>query len=76
MTSDHQLTPYLKQLRLSGVLATLEVRTEQAIREQWGVNEYLLRVLQDEAERRQQQQLDQRLRRGSVLPGKTRERFE
>jgi len=76
MSPDHQLTPYLKQLRLSGVLATLEVRTEQAIREQWGFGEYLLRVLQDEAERRQQKQLDQRLRRGKVLPTTTLERFE
>jgi DNA replication protein DnaC len=76
MSADHQLIPYLKQLRLSGVLATLELRTEQAIREQWGFSEYLLRVLQDEAERRQQKQLDQRLRRGKVLPTKTLESFD
>lgn len=76
MMPEHQLTPYLKQLRLSGVLATLEVRLEQAIREQWSFVEFLTRVLQDEAERRQQKQLDQRLRRGKVLPTKTMESFD
>jgi DNA replication protein DnaC len=76
MMPEHQLTPYLKQLRLSGVLATLEVRLEQAIREQWSFVEFLTRVLQDEAERRQQKQLDQRLRRGKVLPTKTLESFD
>lgn len=76
MTTDHQLTPYLKQLRLSGVLVTLETRIEQAIREQWSFAEFLGRILQDEAERRQQNQLDQRLRRGKVLPTKTLESFD
>jgi DNA replication protein DnaC len=76
MTSDPQFTPYLKQLRLSGVLVTLETRIEQAIREQWSFAEFLGRVLQDEAERRQQKQLDQRLRRGKVLATKTLESFD
>ena len=35
MSLAHQLTPYLKQLRLSGILDTLEVRNQQAIAEQW-----------------------------------------
>lgn len=76
MTTAPQLTPYLKQLRLSGVLVTLETRIEQAIREQWSFAEFLGRVLQDEAERRQQKQLDQRLRRGKVLATKTLESFD
>lgn len=76
MTTDSQLTPYLKQLRLSGVLVTLETRIEQAIREQWSFAEFLGRVLQDEAERRQQKQLDQRLRRGKVVATKTLESFD
>ncbi|MBI2761320.1 MAG: ATP-binding protein, partial [Chloroflexi bacterium] len=76
MIPDHQLTPYLKQLRLSGILATLEVRTEQAIREQWSFVEFVTRLLQDEAERRNQKQLDQRLRRGKVQAAKTLESFD
>jgi len=76
MMPEPQLTPYLKQLRLSGVLVTLETRIEQAIREQWSFGEFLTRVLQDEAERRQQKQLDQRLRRGKVQAAKTLESFD
>jgi hypothetical protein len=34
MPSNHQLTPKLKSLRLSGILETLELRTQQAITEQ------------------------------------------
>jgi DNA replication protein DnaC len=76
MMPEPQLTPYLKQLRLSGVLVTLETRIEQAIREQWSFGEFLTRVLQDEAERRQQKHLDQRLRRGKVQAAKTLESFD
>jgi DNA replication protein DnaC len=31
----HQLTPRLKQLRLSGILDTLDARTQQALSGQW-----------------------------------------
>ena len=48
------LTPNLKLLRLSGILETLEVRNQQAIREQWSFEEFLTRLLQDEVERRAQ----------------------
>ena len=34
MEIRHQLTPKLKSLRLSGILETLDVRTQQAITEQ------------------------------------------
>ena len=30
------LEPHRRRLRLSGILETLEVRTQQAIAEQWG----------------------------------------
>ena len=33
MQLNHQLVPKLKNLRLSGILATLDVRTQQAITE-------------------------------------------
>jgi DNA replication protein DnaC len=73
---DQQLTPYLKQLRLSGVLLTLETRLEQAAREQWSFAEFLTRVLQDEAERRQQKYLEVRLRRGRIQATRTLESFD
>jgi DNA replication protein DnaC len=72
----HQLIPYLKQLRLSGVLATLEVRNQQAIAEQWSYIEFLTRLAQDEVERRGQKQLELRIRRGGLTTTKTLESFD
>src|SRR4051794_41879086 len=64
MELTHQLTPKLKQLRLSGILDTLEVRTRAALDGQWSYVEFLERLLEDEVERRAQKQLALRLRRG------------
>ena len=63
MELTHQLTPKLKQLRLSGILDTLEVRTRAAVDGQWSYVEFLERLLEDEVERRAQEQLALRLRR-------------
>jgi DNA replication protein DnaC len=71
-----QLEPRLRRLRLSGILETLEVRTQQAIAEQWGYAEFLARLIQDEAERREHKRLDLRLRRGQVNTTKTLEAFD
>ena len=49
MELKEQLTPKLKQLRLSGVLATLEARHRQAIDGQWSYIEFLERLLEDES---------------------------
>lgn len=70
------LTPPLKQLRLSGILAMLEVRHQQAIAEKWSYTEFLERLLPDEVERRQQKQLAVRLRRAAFQADKTLERFD
>ena len=45
----HQLIPFLKRLRLSGILETLDVRNEQAIDAKWTYVEFLARLLEDEA---------------------------
>jgi DNA replication protein DnaC len=74
--SLQQLVPQLKQLRLSGILDGLEVRTEQAVSEQWSHLEFLTRLLQDEVERRNQKQLAMRVRRGGLLAGKTLTSFD
>lgn len=76
MQPTHSLTPELKQLRLSGILETLEVRHRQAMEEQWSYVEFLERLLQDEVERRGQKQLNLRLRRAAFQPDKTLERFD
>ena len=73
---NHQLTPKLKSLRLSGILETLEVRTQQAITEQLSYGDFLQRLIEDEVERRGQKQLALRLRRATLDPTKTLESFD
>jgi len=72
----HQLTTRLKQLRLSGILETLDVRLRQATEEQWSHLEFLERLLEDEAERRNHKQFTLRVRRANFQPDKTIERFD
>lgn len=76
MELTHQLIPQLKQLRLSGVLATLEARHRQAIDGKWSYVEFLHRLLEDEVERRAQKQLAVRVRRAAVNTTKTLEGFD
>jgi DNA replication protein DnaC len=72
----HQLIPFLKRLRMSGVLETLDVRNQQAIEGQWTYVEFLARLLEDEVERRAQKQLALRIRRAAINTTKTLERFD
>ena len=76
MPLNHQLVPKLKNLRLSGILATLDVRTQQAITERLSYVEFLERLIEDEVERRTQKQLQRRLRRAAVDLDKTLEGFD
>jgi DNA replication protein DnaC len=76
MELKHQLVPYLKQLRLSGVLETLDARNRQAIDGKWSYVEFLSRLLEDEVERRGQKQLQLRLRRATLNTTKTLETFD
>jgi len=71
-----QLAPQLRQLRLSGVMETLENRNRQAIDGQWSYVEFLSRLLEDEIERRAHKQLKLRLRRAAINTGKTLESFD
>jgi DNA replication protein DnaC len=70
------LAAQLRQLRLSGVMETLEARNRQAIDDQWSFMEFLSRLLEDEIERRAQKQLHLRLRRASLNTTKTLEGFD
>jgi DNA replication protein DnaC len=76
MELTHQLIPQLKQLRLSGILATLEARHRQAIDGKWSYIEFLSRLLEDEVERRAQKQLALRVRRAALTTTKTLEEFD
>lgn len=76
MELKQHLIPKLKALRLSGILDTLEVRTQQALAEQWTYGDFLERLLEDEVERRGQKQLALRVRRAALNTGKTLETFD
>ncbi len=76
MELKSQLMPKLKALRLSGILETLEVRNKQAIEEKCTYVEFLEKLVEDEVERRQQKQLNLRLRRSHLDPQKTLETFD
>ena len=55
--STHPLLPKLRQLKLSGMLQTLDIRAAQAIERQLSPVEFLALLLDDELERRSQQHL-------------------
>ena len=76
MEMTHQLIPYLKRLRLSGILDTLSVRNQQAIDGKWTYVEFLARLLEDEVERRAQKQLALRIKRAAINTTKTLEGFD
>lgn len=71
-----QLESPLKRLRLSGILDTLEWRTQQAIDGQWSYQEFLSRLLEDEVVRREHKQLSLRVRRAALNTSKTLEAFD
>lgn len=71
-----ELIPMLKQLRLSGILDSIEVRNRQAIEEKLPYTEFLALLIQDEVARRTQKKLVLRLRRGGLNSNKTFESFD
>ncbi len=66
-----QLEPMLKQLRLSGILDSLEARNRHAIESKLAYIDFLALLIQDEVARRDQRQFAQRLRKAQVLNDKT-----
>ena len=71
-----ELTPMLKELRLSGVLDSLETRNRQAIEEKFSYTEFLGMILQDEVARRAHKKFAFALRRASFRNQKTLEEFD
>lgn len=71
-----ELTPALKQLRLSGILDSLEARNRQAIDGRLAYTEFLALLIQDEVARREQKKFTSRLRRASFRAQKTLEGFD
>jgi DNA replication protein DnaC len=71
-----ELTPHLKQLRLSGILDSLEARNRQALEGKLAYTEFLSLLIQDEVARREQKKFQTRLRRASFRATKTLEQFD
>lgn len=76
MHPTDELLPILKKLRLSGVVQSLDMRLRQAVDDELAPAEFLLRLLSDEAERRDAKQLDMRLRRANFEHRKSLENFD
>lgn len=71
-----QLLPLLKQLRLSGIQDSLEVRARQAVEQKLPHMDFLALLLGDEIARRDQSKFAQRQRRAGLHPQKTLETFD
>lgn len=71
-----ELVPLLKQLRLSGILDSLEARNRQAIDSKLAYTEFLSLLIQDEVARREQKKFTLRLRRASFRASKTLDQFD
>ncbi len=76
MAVTDELVPVLKKLRLSGVLATLDLRTKEAVDADLSHSEFLFRLCADEVERREHKQLELRMRRANFESTKHLEDFE
>lgn len=76
MTITHPLLPKLRQLKLSGMLNTLELRAEQAMQQQLSPLEFFALLLDDELERREQNRMAYRLATSGCNPAKTLSQFD
>jgi len=71
-----EIIPMLKQLRLSGILDSLENRNRQAIEEKLSYMDFLATIVQDEIARRTQKKLALAFRRANFRNQKTLEEFD
>jgi DNA replication protein DnaC len=73
---SHPLLPKLKVLKLSGMLETLEIRAQTAREESQSPLEFLVLLLDDEIDRREQHRLRRRIKEAGLDEGKTLARFD
>lgn len=71
-----ELTPMLKQLRLSGIMDSIETRNRQAIEKKMSYMDFLATIITDEIARRNQKKLATALRRANFRNQKTLEEFD
>jgi DNA replication protein DnaC len=71
-----EITPLLKQLRLSGILDSLEARNREAIDRKLAFTDFLSLLIHDEVARRENKKLELRMRRANFRSQKTLEGFD
>jgi DNA replication protein DnaC len=71
-----ELAPQLKQLRLSGILDSIDARNRQAIDAKLAYTDFLALLIGDEVARRDQKKFSSRLRRAQFRTTKTLEQFD
>lgn len=71
-----ELAPQLKQLRLSGILDSLETRNREAIESKMSYPDFLALLIGDEVARREQKKFNTRVRRAGFRSQKTLEQFD
>jgi DNA replication protein DnaC len=71
-----ELTPMLKQLRLSGIMDSIESRNRQAIESKMSYMDFLATIITDEIARRSQKKLSLAIRRANFRNQKTLEEFD
>jgi DNA replication protein DnaC len=72
----HPLLPKLRQLKMGGMVRTLEVRASQAVQQSLSPVEFLALLVDDELERRHQQRFARRLAQSGCDDQKTLARFD
>jgi DNA replication protein DnaC len=71
-----ELVPILKRLKLGGVLETLDLRVRQAVEDGLDHHEFLIRLLQDEVERRESKALERRVKHAAFDGSKSLDDFD
>lgn len=71
-----ELTPMLKELKLSGILDSLDIRNREAIEEKLPYTDFLTLLLQDEIARRANRKLNNRIKKAGFRNHKTLETFD
>lgn len=76
MNPSPELAPQLKQLRLSGILDSLDARNRQAMDAKMPYTDFLALLIGDEVARRDQKRFTMRQRRANFRATKTLEQFD
>ena len=76
MNPAPELGTHLKQLRLSGILDSLQARNREAIQAKLAYTDFLALLISDEVARREQKKFTSRLRRAQFRTTKTLDQFD